>query len=96
MICGICERQWPDDRCKVIRLTDPEKLNVQTMSGKPAPEQFVYCGPCWKLLSNRRQGAEFIAGTMRATLRAQGHPKADQIAKKTLDFLILKSGKPVS
>lgn len=96
MICGICDRKWPDDRCHVLTLTDAEREQVVRMTGKEAPKEYIYCGPCWKLLSNRRQGAEFIAGSMQSSLRAEGHPKADVIAKKTLDFLVGKSGKPVS
>ena len=96
MICGICNRKWPDDRCQVLRLTEEERTHAGRMTGKEAPAEYIYCGPCWKLLSNRRQGAEFIAGSMKASLRAEGHPKADLISKRTLDFLLSKSGKPVS
>lgn len=96
MICGVCKREWPTESCKVIHLTDTERLSVKRATGQEAPTEYIYCKPCWKLLSDRRQGAQYIAGTMQASLKSHGHPKAEEVGKKMLDFLLSKSGKPVS
>jgi len=95
MICGICNRGWDDVRCHVIELTEAERAVVLKTTGAKV-EKYIYCGPCWKLLSNRQQGAQFIAGSMRAAMRATGNPRADKVAARTLDFLLSKTSKPVS
>ena len=96
MICGVCNREWADVNIKVLTLTAQEKENVSKLTNAPAPDTFVYCTPCWKLLHTREQEAQFIANTMRAHLRSKRHPKADKVAEKMLHFLLSKSGKPVS
>jgi hypothetical protein len=80
----------------VIDLTEAEKFYVMSMMNQSPPSQYIYCKPCWKLLSNRQQGAQFIAGSVQALVRSAGHPKSAQAGKKMLNFLIAKSGKPVS
>jgi len=96
MKCGVCSRTWADEFCHVLDLTESERTYIRAATGEPAPKQYVYCKPCWKLLSNRQQGAQFIAGSFQAGFRAAGHPKSVQAGKKWLNFLVSKSGKPVS
>lgn len=96
MKCGVCSRTWPDDRGHVLTLTESERSTIQQMTGQPAPLEYHYCNPCWKLLSDRQQGAQFIAGTVRASLAAQGMKNPEKAGKKMLDFLLARSGKPVS
>jgi len=96
MKCGVCSREWPKEHCRTIVLTAVERAYVMAATGGAAPDEYVYCNPCWKLLSNRQQGAQFIAGSFQASFQASGHPKAAQVGKKMLNFLIAKSGKPVS
>jgi len=95
MICGICKRPWEDDKCHVLKLTAAEKDFARKNTGE-APDRYIYCGPCWKLLANRQQGAQFIAGSFRAAVAGAGSEKAEKAARKMLAFLIEKSGKPVS
>jgi len=96
MKCGVCGRKWPDERCQSIRLTESEKAIIQRQTGEPAPDKYIYCGPCWRLFQNKQQGAQFISGSMRAALHAVGHPQADAASKKMLAFLLAKSSKPMS
>jgi hypothetical protein len=96
MICGICKRNWPDARCKVIQLTDAERTFVQASSGGTAPTEFVYCGPCWKTATDRVQGAQLISGLLQTSMQASGSPDAQRVGKKFREFLLSKSGKPVS
>ncbi len=95
MICGVCDRPWDDDRCHVVELTETEKAIVLKTTGQKV-DRYIYCNPCWKLLTNRQQGAQFIAGSFRAALRAAGNPKAEEAGKKMLDFLLKGRGRPVS
>lgn len=95
MICGICNRPWADERCHTITLTEQEQAIVFQTTGQKV-ETYTYCGPCWKLLQDPRQGAQFIAGSMRAAARAAGNPNADKVGKRTFDFLLSRVKKPVS
>lgn len=96
MKCGICSREWNDAQCKVIPLTEAEREHIRKTLGKEPPDRYVYCAPCWRLLSNREQGAQFIAGMIRAGLRDRADPRAEKIGRRMYQYLIERSGKTVS
>lgn len=95
MICGICNRSWPDERCHVLTLTEQEREIVLKTTGQKI-ETYTYCGPCWKLLRDPKQGAEYLAGSMRAVLRAAGSPNAEKAGDRFRNFLLSRAQKPVS
>ena len=95
MICCVCNRAWDDERCHTITLTAAERELVSKAMGKPV-ESCTYCGPCWKLLQDRQQGAQLIAGLTRALYKEAGNPAADQAGRRIFDFLVSKPKKSVS
>ena len=96
MKCGICGRTWPEDKCKVITLSAEERAYVLSTTHEEAPEQYIYCKPCWKVATDRTQGLQLMSGIIQATMRNAGNPNAEKAAQKFHDFLISKAGKPVS
>jgi hypothetical protein len=95
MKCCVCDRDWPDPKCRVIVLTAAEKKYVQSMGQEP-PEQCIYCGPCWRVLSDRTQGAQLIKGAMQLQAQAQGIPNAEKLSQQFLSKLLELAKKPRS
>ena len=72
MKCCVCNREWAT--CKVIQLTEAEKQHLRDTS-QAYEDQYAYCPPCWKVLSDKLMGAQFIKGTFQVQLKARGVPK---------------------
>ena len=93
MKCCICNRERSETDCVVLTLTDEEKKFSSDM-GQGAPDTLVYCKPCYKVLTDREQGARLMQGTFR--MNAGDLPGAAQYAQRLYDRLIQKSGKKPS
>lgn len=88
MRCDICGR---DRECaETIRLTAEVKAAL-TEAGVTPPEEYHYCGPCWRVVSNREQGAQLLSGFFQTTLTGLGHTNARKAGEKMHTFLIEKS-----
>jgi hypothetical protein len=91
MKCEICGRDRQETEGTVIKLTDEEREFILLSTGSPAPLQYFYCAPCYRIVTDREQGARLISGQMEMQLRSAGHPHAHQIAERIYNFLIEKS-----
>ncbi len=90
MMCCVCSKERPEASCVVLRLTEDEKAAVQAMGHEPT-ETYVYCRPCFRVLSNPEQGAQLIRGVFQHTLKAEGVPNHELLARKYYEFLISKA-----
>jgi hypothetical protein len=79
MLCALCTRPWPDDKCVVVDLTPEETAHLAAL-GQMGTTQLVYCGPCHRVLADPVRGAQLIKGTLMLQLRAMGIPNAEQVA----------------
>lgn len=85
MLCCVCERDWPDHRCKVLPVSDEERDALKDIK---LPESYAYCEPCWKVLSDKTMGAQLIKGVIQQMLLAQGTPYAEVLAQNFYRRLI--------
>lgn len=90
--CCVCNRNRPRPDCEVVVLTEQEKEAVQKM-GQTPEEEYVYCRPCFRILSNPETGAQLIKGVLQVQLRQSGVANAEQLANRYYDFLIAKAKK---
>jgi hypothetical protein len=93
MKCCVCSKKIESSACVTLRLSDSEKESVRQMGQEPQNE-YEYCRPCFRLLSNPEQGAQLIRGTFQLALRSEGVPDAESKARKYYDFLIRGANHP--
>lgn len=65
--CALCEQMKDPGACEVLTLTEAEKAAI-----KNAPDKYVYCRPCWKVLNDPVNGPSVLKGLVQAHLRAVG------------------------
>jgi hypothetical protein len=94
--CCVCNRDWPEDKCRTLTLTDTEKSYIRTSVGQDPPETFLYCNPCWRVLSDRLMGAQFIKGTLQVQMQARGVGNAEELSQRYFDRLLALTSKPKS
>lgn len=82
--CCVCHRKA--ENCEVLILTPEEKKAI----GKEAPEQLFYCKPCYRILTNRELGAQFLRGLAETGLRRAGVMGAEARATKFHQDLLSK------
>jgi hypothetical protein len=85
VICSCChkERECPE----TIILSEEDKLTVAKMSGKAPPDSFSYCAPCWRVLSDRKKGANLLRGQYQELLRKTGHSNPSAAGKAYYNYL---------
>lgn len=67
MKCLICETTSKMVDYKVFQLTDEEKAEIDNPL-----EDYVYCQPCWRVLSDPIQGPSLMKGLAQQRLRLLG------------------------
>jgi hypothetical protein len=82
--CCTCHRRV--ENCEVLILTPEEKKAI----GKAAPEKLFYCKPCYRILTNRELGAQFLRGLAETGLRRAGVVGAEARATKFHQDLLSK------
>lgn len=87
--CGICGASRPRGSCHIIVLTDAEKAQMLA-SGKQPEDEYIYCKPCWRVLSDRATGPSLYKGLIQARLRQLGVDNAEKIAQHHHDALVAK------
>lgn len=90
--CCVCSRPREDAEMKQIVLTASEREYVKAKTGEDATD-YWYCIPCFRVLSDREQGAQLIKGSLQVSLTARGHPRAGEISQKVYEDLLEKSKK---
>lgn len=69
--CCVCHRRL-EGHHETIFLTPSEKQVVEEAGVRPAPNSFLYCIPCWKILADAQRGAQLMRGLGEMTLRQGG------------------------
>lgn len=92
MQCCVCGRDWPDAQCQTLTLSEEEKEHVRANKGKDFGP-FHYCAPCWKVLSDKNLGAQFIKGTLQSRLTLKGVPRAELWGQMLYSKLLGLKGK---
>jgi len=88
--CGVCgKKDLSKQEVIVLHLTEAEKA-LARKSGK-APDEYVYCKPCHRILQTPLAGAELIKGTLVVNLKAAGVPNAEEMADKYFRFLLKRA-----
>ena len=93
--CLVCRRDWPEDNCRIITLTEPEKAELLSQGVEPLAE-YPYCGPCWRTISNPVTGPALMRGIFEGSLRQLGVPKAEELASKYHTWLVKNASRPRS
>lgn len=88
MKCVVCSKEWIDARLHKIELTDDEKEYVRSMGAKDVPDAYHYCPPCWRIVSDRALGAQYIRGVLQVQLRSKGFVDADKMAEGLMNKLL--------
>ena len=77
----------------MVKVSEEDRAIISSAMGEPAPSEYFYCKPCYRVITDREMGARLIAGQVEIRLRMGGHPKAQQIGEAVYKFLIEKSAK---
>lgn len=91
--CIVCKRVRPRGQCHVIELTAKERTAVQDMGHDPLDE-YVYCRPCWKNISNPISGPAFMRSLFEILLNRGGVENAEAIAKQFHGWLLKNAKEP--
>lgn len=93
MKCCVCGRDWPETQSHVLTLTEDEKKAILSMGHEP-PDTYVYCKPCWRVLSDKLMGAQLIKGVVQGQLKANGVIGAEQTAQEFFKHILKLERKP--
>jgi hypothetical protein len=74
MVCGTKGERKEQH---IIELTEAERTLLSE-----SRTEYVYCRPCWKVLSNPATAPALMSGIARHQLRQAGVDNADQLADK--------------
>jgi hypothetical protein len=90
MLCGVCgkERECPT----TITLSEEMKETLQAQGLTP-PDEYHYCAPCWRMVSDRERGARLLSGFFQVNLTGLGYANVDKAGAKLHAFLISKTNK---
>jgi len=75
--CLVCGRGTPRNDSRIIVLTTEEKATI----ANPLDE-YVYCKPCWNVLSDPNSGPALISGIAQHHLRRLGVLNAEELAQR--------------
>ena len=77
--CGICGKAKARSGCKIIKPTLQEQKELNRVGDDR--KEFIYCKPCWRILSDPLTGPSLGKGIIETRLRQAGVPNAEQVAK---------------
>ena len=86
-ICVICGRERPEKNCKTIRPTKQE-LEALKVRGVIPKEEYSYCFPCWRTLSDPTTGPMFAKGLVQVGLKQLGVIESEKAATKYYSELV--------
>lgn len=93
--CGVCGRGFPRAKCHIITLTDEEKQLLRDTE-QDVREEYIYCQPCWRTLSDPVSGPAMMKGLLQIRLQQTGVANAEKVATKFHANLVSKIQKPRS
>lgn len=89
--CCVCHREAHAG--STLTLSPEEKKAIEKTDGKKAPDTLFYCKPCYRILSDKERGAQFLRGMMETGLRQAGVVGAETKASKFHRDLLSKVAK---
>lgn len=89
--CGICGRERQRNQCVIIKPTDAEKAAMKE-AGLEAAQEYVYCRPCHRTVTDPVTGPDFMKGLVQTRLQQMGVARAEEIAETYRRSLLAKSG----
>lgn len=75
--CGICSQDHERSECKIFQLTEAEKASMADPQ-----DEYVYCRPCYGIMSNPITATAFMKGQAQIKLTQLGVPNAEELATK--------------
>lgn len=87
--CCICGHVRDRDEMWILHPTPEEKAAIARFGQVPVDE-YLYCRPCWGILSDKEKGAQLLRGMVQMHMRTSG-VSAEKAAKKMYQFLISKA-----
>lgn len=87
--CIICGRERSEQDCKILRPTKQE-LDAFKTRGLIPKEEYAYCHPCWRTLSDPVTGPMFAKGLVQVGLKQLGVVNSEQAATKYHTALVGK------
>lgn len=95
MKCSVCNRERKEGQ--TITLTAEERQAMSKASLGPVSESYFYCQACYRILTDRVQGAQLYRGLLQASLARSGVRNSNHIASRFYQFLVDRAAKkPVS
>ena len=91
--CGVCGIPHPREKCHIIVLTETER-SALLANGQEPKDEYIYCRPCWKTLSNPVSGPAMIKGLVQMRLRLAGVEDSERLATQLHARLVAKIIKP--
>ena len=85
--CLVCGRSRAREDCHIVVLTPAEREVID----RPLDE-YVYCKPCWGVLSDPIASPALISGIVQHHLRKIGVPNAEELSSKYRASLMQKAG----
>jgi len=84
--CLICSKDCTENQAHIIKLTAQEREFLLKSGSKPL-EQYTYCKPCWRILSDPATAPDFISGLVHLNLRKIGVSNAKDLAERYKHWL---------
>jgi hypothetical protein len=84
--CLVCAKECDRKHTHIVVLSEQERKHLN----KPRDE-YIYCVPCWRVLSDPKTAPDFISGLMLLNLRQLGVPNAKELSTKLKHWLIARS-----
>lgn len=84
--CIVCGAPGKRESQHIIVLTEAERILLAE-----SQEEYVYCQPCWRILSDPATAPALMSGIARHRLRQSGVDNADQLAEKFRQDLMARA-----
>ena len=87
LVCLICQAKRPRNNCHVVKLTVEER-HLLRQEGREILEEYPYCLPCWRMISDPVSGPALLKGLAQAHLRGLGVSNAEELATNYYNGLL--------
>jgi hypothetical protein len=88
MLCCVCNRARQDGH--TLTLSESEKATIFRLTTVKAPDSYFYCGPCWKVCTDKVQGVQLFKGLLQENLKRAGVRGASDLASRYAQVLTKK------
>jgi hypothetical protein len=75
----------------ILHTTPEEKAEIARL-GQVPKDEYLYCRPCWGIVTDKEKGAQLIRGMFQVQFRSVG-PQAEKMAERLYQHLLSKGTK---